>query len=159
MNRTIVGIDLGKNVGIAIIDLNGNILLLKTYKNLRRGEIIRIIRKKGKPLILASDVVPIPSSLKKIAANLGCSVLRMRRSLRLEEKSKLTKKFSEILKNKHERDALAACIKALKRYSGLLAKIKEKVKVDEVDERVGKIFELLLTKRVENLREALRFVK
>ncbi|MEM7826556.1 MAG: DUF460 domain-containing protein [Candidatus Aenigmatarchaeota archaeon] len=59
----IVGIDLGKTVGIAIIDTKGNIVDLSSLKEVKKSEIINHLMKFGDVLLIASDVNPLPKGV------------------------------------------------------------------------------------------------
>ncbi|MGZ7095706.1 MAG: DUF460 domain-containing protein, partial [Methanobacterium sp.] len=52
----IVGFDPGLTVGIAILDLNGNVISSKSFKEISRSEIIKHIISYGKAVLVATDV-------------------------------------------------------------------------------------------------------
>ena len=56
--RTIIGFDPGLTVGIAIIDLNGHILSLKSFKEAKYSDVVREVISHGHAIIVASDVYP-----------------------------------------------------------------------------------------------------
>lgn len=139
---TIVGIDPGTTVGVAIIDLEGNPIEVFSSKNLSLADTITRIIARGKPLIVASDVTPTPSMVRKIGALLSSSIHELRGSLSTEEKIALTKGEGYTYTNVHERDALAACIAAFnhykKKFSQVLRKTPPGVDVQEVKAQVVK---------------------
>jgi len=61
---TIVGIDPGTTVGVAMLDLDGNTVDVFSAKNYSVSDTIRRIISRGKPLVVASDVTPTPSMVK-----------------------------------------------------------------------------------------------
>ncbi|WP_256202464.1 DUF460 domain-containing protein [Sulfuracidifex tepidarius] len=84
--RTIVGLDPGLEVGIAILDVHGKLLLLDTKRSIDREEIISIISNYGTPIMVATDVNPVPDTVKKIASALGCKLFVPEREMSAEEK-------------------------------------------------------------------------
>ena len=139
---TIVGIDPGTTMGIAIIDLNGKPLEVFSAKNYSISDAIARVISHGRPLIVASDVTPTPAMVKKIGSIFASPVHDQDESLSTEEKIALTKGEGYEYKNAHERDALAACVNAFKRYKKKFAQVQKKtpagVNVDEVKALVVK---------------------
>ncbi len=62
----IVGLDPGTTTGIAAVDLDGNLVLLTSSRQMTMSEIVEEIYRAGKPLIVASDVQPMPYSVEKV---------------------------------------------------------------------------------------------
>ncbi len=133
---TFVGIDPGTTIGIAILDLNGKPVEVFSAKNYSISDAITRIISQGNPLIVASDVAPIPAMVKKIGTLVGSLVHELEEPLSLEEKMALTKGEIYEFKNAHERDALAAAINAFKRYKKKFSQVRKKtpaeVNVEEV---------------------------
>ncbi len=132
-NYTIVGIDPGTTVGIAILDLDGNPLDVFSAKNYSLSDAIARIITRGRPLIVASDVTPTPAMVKKIGSLIAAHVPELEESLSTEEKLALTKGEGYDYRNAHERDALAASLHAFKQYKKKFAQIQKKTPAD-VDE-------------------------
>lgn len=120
---TIVGIDFGITTGIAILNIKGKVLFIDSKREMKKEEIVKTIIKFGKPLIIASDVNPLPKSVEDIVNEFGSKAFSPKNSLSVEEKNELTKEYSKILKNDHEKDALAAALKAWKNYHDFFEKI------------------------------------
>ncbi|HUV79342.1 MAG TPA: DUF460 domain-containing protein [Candidatus Bathyarchaeia archaeon] len=123
---TIVGIDPGTTVGIAMIDLNGKPVDVFSAKNYSISDAIARIESHGTPLIVASDVTPTPAMIKKISSMFAAPGHDLVESLSTEEKIALTKGEGYEYKNAHERDALAACVNAFKRYKKKFAQVQKK---------------------------------
>ncbi len=62
-----MGFDPGLTVGLAILDLNGNLLFLGSFKEITKSEIINIIMKFGRAILIATDVENSPKAVKKIS--------------------------------------------------------------------------------------------
>ena len=138
----IVGIDPGTTVGLAIIDLSGKPIEVFSAKNYSISDAIAWIESHGTPLIVASDVTPTPAMVKKISSMFAAPGHELDESLSTEEKIALTKGEGYGYKNAHERDALAACVYALKRYKKKFTQVQKKtppgVNVEEVKALVVK---------------------
>ena len=133
---TFVGIDPGTTVGVAIIDLDGKPIEVFSSKNYSFSDVIERIISRGNPLIVASDVTPTPSTVKRISRIFSSPVHELAESLSTEEKVALTKGRGYKYNNVHERDALAACVNAFQRYKKKLSQVHRKtppsVDVEEV---------------------------
>jgi predicted RNase H-like nuclease (RuvC/YqgF family) len=123
---TIVGIDPGTTIGIAIIDLNGKPVEVFSAKNYSISDAVARIISHGSPLIVASDVTPTPAMVKKIGSMFAAPGHDLDESLSTEEKIALTKGEGYEYKNAHERDALAACVNAFKHYKKKFAQVQKK---------------------------------
>jgi hypothetical protein len=139
---TIVGIDPGTTMGLAMIDLTGKPVEVFSAKNYSISDAIAWIAARGSPLIVASDVTPTPAMVKKISSIFASPVHDLEASLSLDEKIALTRGEDYEYKNAHERDALAACISAFKHYKRKFAQVQKKtpgsVNVEEVKALVVK---------------------
>lgn len=117
----IVGIDPGTTLAYAVLDLNGNVVRVSSSKQLDLNSLTANIFYLGKPLIVATDVNPVPQLIEKFAAQTGSRIIGPKQSLKVDQKKELTKDYS--CANDHESDALAAAILAFKKVRALLRKI------------------------------------
>ncbi len=112
----IIGLDPGVTCGVAVLDLNGGLLLLESEKELSRTTLVRKLTSLGVPVLLASDVNPPPSLLEKLAGILNSKIFCPPRNLTISEKRELVQKFIEgkyiKVQDSHQRDALASALKA-----------------------------------------------
>jgi len=141
----IVGIDPGMITGVAILDIDGEVLKVFSGKNIDRATIVKEVEKYGKPLIIASDVFPPPEALEKLASTLRAKLYTPQQSLSQSEKEELVKTYLENLESPievedtHQRDALAAAINAWKSFRTKLEQIENYVSKMELDVDVDKI--------------------
>lgn len=159
LKPTIVGIDIGITTGVAILDLNGEIISLFSKRYKSKNELIKEIIKYGKPLIIASDVKPVPKAIEKIAKNLGSKLFFPEKSLTKLEKEKIIKDFKEKIKSSHEKDALAASLKAFKKYRSLFIKINEIAKKENAEDLFSEIARVIIEKKSENIADVIRRIK
>ncbi|MCE4612609.1 MAG: DUF460 domain-containing protein [Desulfurococcales archaeon] len=123
----IVGVDPGSTTGLAILDTMGNLLYLESMKSVDPGEILEVVRKYGKPLIVAVDVKDPPESIRRIAAKTGAEIYTPSSDMEVQEKREIAYSFLEskgisLDLDSHKRDALAAAYKA---YTMLRAKLSQ----------------------------------
>jgi predicted RNase H-like nuclease (RuvC/YqgF family) len=153
----IVGIDPGITKGYAVLDINGNILEVKSSKKFTRDIISKEIFKFGKPILIGTDVNKIPSFVGKIASVFGARIFKPKINLQSHHKLKLVKKFLKDkdieIKSKHENDALISAILAYKSIKQLLNKIENKYPNLNVEE----IKNLVLKENI-NIKEAINLV-
>lgn len=148
----IVGFDPGLTVGIAIIDLSGNLLFLSSFKEISKAEVINNIISFGRALIVATDVYPIPKSVKKLATALNSKIYAPSKIMSVESKKELVDSFiktlspGQVIENAHQRDALAAAIKTYKNYEKKLNQIEKKTsEMDLNPEEMDKIKSLFIS--------------
>jgi predicted RNase H-like nuclease (RuvC/YqgF family) len=115
----IVGIDTGKTVAIACLDLNGSLVHSSHAASAGIGWLVSSIRAAGVPDIIATDKPDTGSDIiKKVNAAFNSTLYFPRRNIPLREK-KLAAKAKQI-KNPHERDAYMAALKAYNAYANKL---------------------------------------
>ncbi|MEM2020767.1 MAG: DUF460 domain-containing protein [Zestosphaera sp.] len=129
----IAGYDPGMNVGLAVIDLDMNPVYITSGRELDRGEVSSILIKLGHPAVIATDKNPPPEMCRKLAASLGALLYVPQRSLSTAEKELMVAEFTDLhpstsVKNAHERDALAAAIKAYSEFQEKIEKLSRRLK-------------------------------
>jgi predicted RNase H-like nuclease (RuvC/YqgF family) len=129
----IVGYDPGVNVGLAVLDLDMNLVYVTSGRELDRGDIHNLLVKLGRPVLVATDKNPPPEMCRKLAASLGALLYVPQKSLSTAEKevavSEFVKRHPSIdVKNTHERDALAAALKAYGEFQEKLDKLSYKLR-------------------------------
>ncbi|MBN2488422.1 MAG: DUF460 domain-containing protein [Methanosarcinaceae archaeon] len=121
---TIVGIDPGTTVGIAILSLEGDLLFLKSFRGMSHDDVVRTIAEYGKPVIVATDVTPTPAAVEKIRRRFNAVIGTPGSQMLSEEKISLARPFGYA--NDHERDALAAALYSFKSYKNIFSRIEKK---------------------------------
>ena len=154
-NPIIVGYDPGTTAALAIIDIKGEILFLKSKRGFKKGEIIDIITDMGKPLLIAGDRRPLPKSVEKMARTLGCRPFYPRKSLSITDKKWIVREFMDDIKDDHEKDALASALYAYKHYSRLFKRTNEMLESQGLSKFYDKVVESVVTGEVENIAEAI----
>lgn len=121
---TIVGIDPGTTVGIAIMSLDGDLLYLKSFRGISPDEVVKLIAEYGKPAVIASDVTPMPGSVEKIRRSFNAVPASPGIEVSAEEKIALGRPFG--YSNDHERDALTAALLTYRSYKNIFTRIEKK---------------------------------
>lgn len=121
----IAGIDPGTTTGIAALDLDGTLMLLKSSRQMSLSDITSELYNVGKPLIIASDVTPMPFSVEKIRRAFSAIGYSPKQDMNTGTKSELAGIYG--FSNDHERDSLAAAVEAYRKYKNKLENIRKRV--------------------------------
>ncbi|MFH0834907.1 MAG: DUF460 domain-containing protein [Candidatus Micrarchaeota archaeon] len=131
---TIVGIDSGATTAYAALDLDGNVLAMESRKNWDKGDFLRRLER-WTPLIVASDTNPPLKFARKVATTFKARLFSPPRSLTHREKCRMTADYN--YGNTHERDALAAALKAYHTTAAnKMRQVKRRFGTKEAQERV-----------------------
>jgi predicted RNase H-like nuclease (RuvC/YqgF family) len=134
----IAGVDPGTTTGLALLDLQGRLVKLHSGRGMSVPDIIEMITQNGRPLVIASDVKPIPGTVEKIRRSFNAISGEPDESLTLEDKINLAKPYG--YNNDHERDALGAAASFYRHNKNKFDQIKKRVPpgldTDEVIARV-----------------------
>lgn len=114
----IVGIDPGTTVGVACLDFSGNTVFVHSEKSLSQGDVIRIIGEHGHPVVIASDVKPMPETVAAIARSFGA--VTFEEQLSVADKDRMAPG-----RNDHERDALSAALNAFAQLEAKIIKARK----------------------------------
>ncbi len=128
----ILGIDPGIVTGIAVLDLNGKVLLLHSGRNLSRGKVLDLVYEIGTPVIVATDVSTPPDYVKKLCAMTQAVLYVPDKDIPVSEKAEIAAKVAREqgvqVRDPHQRDALAAAYRAFLDYKPKFEKIVEEVR-------------------------------
>ncbi len=122
--RTIVGFDPGTTSAIAVLDLDRNVLLLKSMRNAGFDEIVGEVGSAGKPVVIACDVSPAPEVVRKLAASFDAYLSIPEMDMGVGEKALLAGAYAP--EDNHQRDSLAAALGSAGRLNGLIEKARSK---------------------------------
>ena len=123
--HTIVGIDPGTTTAVAILDLNGNLLGVKSQKNWKLHNVIEYILSFGKPIVIATDKSTPPDYVLKIKAAFNAILYAPKDDLSVEKKKNLASYYKFV--NDHERDAIAAAKDAFNSYKNKLMSVEKRI--------------------------------
>ncbi len=123
------------------MDLNGQVLSVKSFKEASRSDVVTHIIGYGKAVLISTDVYPPPKMVKKLSSILKSRIDAPHRFMSVESKIEAVETYlnekssfprskvvrsDEIPQNAHERDALAAALKTFKKHQNKLQQIAKK---------------------------------
>lgn len=134
----ILGVDPGTTVGLALLDIDGKILKVKSERNISIDEIITEIASVGSPAVVATDKALAPALVSKLATILGARLFTPDNDLPVDKKRELADGWRT--KNDHERDALASAVYAYYNFQNKIRRIEKQVmdQLEEIKARVLK---------------------
>ncbi len=144
----IVGIDPGTTTAVAILDLSGSLIAVKSKKEFSKADVVDFITQYGKPVLISTDKSKTPFLVEKISALFGCELFKPEQDISVKEKNGLAKDIE--VSNRHEKDALAAAKAAYKSKATQFSKINANVSVSQ-----DAVKQMILEKRAKNIKEAL----
>ncbi len=152
----IIGIDPGTTLGYAILDIDGNLLELKSSKHLDFSQLISKIIEKGKIILVGCDKKNVPSFVKNFAIKNGAKLIYPKTDLSVKEKKRLTYNFNP--EDDHQRDALASSLYAFKEIKPLLKKIDSFIKKYKKEKIQNELKELVIL-RGKSISDALSLLE
>ncbi|MFC4450820.1 DUF460 domain-containing protein [Halorussus aquaticus] len=124
-DHVLVGIDPGTTTAVAVTDLDGNVLDVLSTRTADTAEVIEWIIERGRPVVVAADVEPMPETVEKIRRSFDAEGWIPNSDLPVDEKQHRTRDHD--YDNDHERDAMAAALHAYDDHEDQFERIAEKV--------------------------------
>jgi len=121
----IVGIDPGTTVGLAALSLDGELIFQTSSRQMAMPDVIEALSQAGKPLVVATDVSPMPASVERIRRAFAAVPATPKGDISVEEKKELCEGYP--YHNDHERDSLAAAVTAYRQYQGKFRNLAKRV--------------------------------
>ncbi|MBN2102024.1 MAG: DUF460 domain-containing protein [Candidatus Aenigmarchaeota archaeon] len=146
----IAGIDVGLHTGVALLDLDGEIIFLESVYSPTMSYITNTISKHGNVISISTDREKTPAKARKIASALGTSILAPMKNMTNKKKRILIESFTRQEKLKldsHQKAALASAIFAYRNYTPRLKKLRERLEKERLPERYEEIREDFLLGR------------
>jgi len=124
-DHVLVGIDPGTTTAVALVDLDGTLLDVWSTRTADTAEVIEWIISRGRPIVVAADVTPMPETVEKIRRSFDAAGWIPERDLPIDEKLHRTRDHD--YGNDHQRDAMAAALFAFDRHEDQFRRIARKV--------------------------------
>ncbi|MFH1229716.1 MAG: DUF460 domain-containing protein [Candidatus Aenigmatarchaeota archaeon] len=156
MKPIIVGVDIGTTTGLAIYDLDRNLMHAGSKRNISIESLVREISFFGKPVVIATDKRKVPQPVAKIAASFNCMAFNPDHDLTTEEKDSIIK---IPIKDVHEKDALSAATFAFKHFAPQFNNIDRNLESMGLAKLRDRVKEMILTKEARNISEAVEKLK
>nr|WP_208288467.1 DUF460 domain-containing protein [Halobacterium sp. R2-5] len=107
-DRVFVGVDPGTTTAVALVALDGRLLDVTSTRTADTAEVIEWIIERGRPVVVAADVTPMPATVEKIRASFDAAGWTPDSDLPIDEKQHRTRE--EGYDDDHQRDAMAAAL-------------------------------------------------
>ncbi len=121
----IIGLDPGTTTGVAVVDIDGNVLDVISTRTADTAEIIEWIIDHGRPFMVAADVTPMPETVEKIRQSFDAAAWTPETDLLIDRKQHRTRSIG--YDNDHERDAAAAALFAFDDHASQFERIASRV--------------------------------
>ena len=142
----IVGIDPGITTAYAVLDIDLNLIGVRSSKQLDLNQLISNISGLGKVILVGTDKAKIPHLVEDFSAKFGANIANPKEDLGVEEKKSIAANF--IVENEHQADALASALFAYKSIKSLLDKIDHFVEENKKQNIRNKIKELVILNKI-----------
>jgi predicted RNase H-like nuclease (RuvC/YqgF family) len=124
-DHVVVGVDPGTTTAVAIVGLDGEVLDVLSTRTADSAEVTEWIVERGRPVIVAADVTPMPNTVEKLRRSFDAAGWTPDRDLPVDVKQHRTRE--EGYDNDHERDAMAAAFGAFDAHRDQFERIAAKV--------------------------------
>jgi predicted RNase H-like nuclease (RuvC/YqgF family) len=124
-DHVLVGIDPGTTTAVAVVGLDGEVLDVLSTRTADTAAVIEWIIERGRPIIVAADVEPMPETVEKIRRSFDAAGWAPERDLPVDTKKHRTRETG--YDNDHERDALAAALAAYDDHEDQFDRVARKV--------------------------------
>jgi len=121
----IVGIDPGTNVGIAALNLDGDLIHLSSSRGLSHADIVSAVSKIGRPVLVATDKTVMPFGVEKVRRAFSAIAWTPVKDVPLKETHELIEGYD--FANDHERDALSAAFLAYRSYANKFEAVQKRM--------------------------------
>ncbi|MFB6270577.1 MAG: DUF460 domain-containing protein [Halobacterium sp.] len=103
-----VGVDPGTTTAVALVALDGRVLDVMSTRTADTADVIEWIIERGRPVVVAADVTPMPDTVEKIRASFDAAGWEPESDIPIDEKQHRTRE--EGYEDDHQRDAMAAAL-------------------------------------------------
>ncbi|QCC58934.1 DUF460 domain-containing protein [Natrinema thermotolerans] len=124
-DHVVVGIDPGTTTAVAIVSLEGEVLDVWSSRTSDTADVIEWIVERGRPVIVAADVTPIPETVEKFRRSFDAAGWTPDSDLPIDEKQHRTRDHP--YDDDHQRDAMAAALYAIDDHADQFDRIADKL--------------------------------
>ncbi len=121
----IVGVDPGTTTAVAMLDLNGNLIDVRSKKGWSYGEVVEHITSIGKPVVIATDKSNPPELVLKLKSSFNAVLWTPKGDMSVERKRELASSYNYL--NDHERDAIAVAVSAYNSFKSKMRNVEKRV--------------------------------
>ena len=159
----IAGIDPGETKSYALIDIEGRVVKINSSKKLNLESLVSELLGYGKIILVGTDVNPCPRFVKKVAGALKAQVYVPEENLRVKRKRQVNNEFIrdnkvKLVRDKHQKDALAIALLALKSVKPLFNKIELHLIQNKKEHLLERIKEEVVVNKIP-IRKAVEIIE
>lgn len=122
----VVGVDPGITTGYAVLNLDGELIRLKSAKYLTLSTLISEVVDEGKVVVVGTDVRYSPKFVDKFCSKLNARLFSPKEDMKVGFKQRLTSQYKT--RDDHQRDALAAALFAYGEVKDVIARVDAHLK-------------------------------
>ena len=154
--QLIVGIDPGTTAAYAVLELDGNVLAVRSSKHLGLNRLIEETTGIGTPLIVGTDRKKCPGMINRYAAKTGAVKAVPEYDVPETEKNAMTREFSA--GNSHQKDALAAALVAYRQYKPLLKRVDKTLRKEGKEAASERVKSVVISRKI-SIKKALALIQ
>jgi predicted RNase H-like nuclease (RuvC/YqgF family) len=124
-DHVLVGIDPGTTTAVAVVGIDGEVLDVVSTRTADMAAVIEWIIERGRPILVAADVTPMPETVEKIRRSFDAAGWTPDRDLPVDTKKHRTRE--EGYDDDHQRDAMAAALAAFDDHEDQFERVARKV--------------------------------
>ncbi|PSQ19161.1 DUF460 domain-containing protein [Halobacteriales archaeon QS_8_69_26] len=124
-DHVVVGVDPGTTTAVAVVSLDGTVLDTLSTRTADTAAVIEWVVERGRPLLVAADVTPMPETVEKIRRSFDAAGWTPDADLPIDEKQHRTRDHA--YDDDHVRDAMAAALEALDDHRDQIDRVTRKV--------------------------------
>jgi hypothetical protein len=146
---------------VAILDLNSEIVNMKSGRSFSLKKILGFISGECVPIMIASDVYPAPKLIEKVAAAFSARIYEPPENYSKRSKSKLVEPFELSERERHKKDALAAAVSAYESNLPMIKRIRKRLDDEGISGMidVGDVAMKIFSGECNNIHSAIRSLK
>lgn len=126
-DHVVVGVDPGTTTGVAVVDLDGEVLNVLSTRTMDTAGVVEWVIERGRPVVVAGDVAPMPSTVDKIRRSFDAAGWAPGDDLGVDFKKRITSDWEYKYSNDHERDAMAAALAAYEAHEDQFSRVRKKM--------------------------------
>ncbi len=133
---------------------------MRSNRGFSLSQILEFVSRECSPLVIATDVLPAPKLIEKVAATFSVKVHEPSENFSKRTKSKMVNSFELSERERHLKDALAAAVSAYESRLPVIRRIRKRLCDEGLPEDVtGEIARRIFSGECNNIHSAIIMVK
>jgi predicted RNase H-like nuclease (RuvC/YqgF family) len=133
---------------------------MRSNRGFSLSQIVEFVSRECSPLVIATDVIPAPKLIEKVAATFSVKVHKPSENFSKCTKSKMVRSFELSERKRHLKDALAAAVSAYESRLPMIRKIRKRICDEGLPDDVrGEIARRIFSGECNNIQSAIDTIK